>query len=127
MENFMDIPQYFLAINLERLETIGDSFLKYAITSFLYCANESVHEGRLSHLRSKQVTGFSIDKFRNLFLSLNLITQVSNHNLYRLGRSKRLGNFMIASKFEPHDNWLPPCYFLPQGLNFSILEIMPFI
>ena len=25
------------AINLERLETIGDSFLKYAITSFLYC------------------------------------------------------------------------------------------
>lgn len=43
-------------INLERLETIGDSFLKYAITTYLYCAYENVHEGKLSHLRSKQVS-----------------------------------------------------------------------
>jgi len=42
-------------INLERLETIGDSFLKYAITTYLYCTYETVHEGKLSHLRSKQV------------------------------------------------------------------------
>lgn len=42
-------------INLERLETIGDSFLKFAITTFLYCSYENVHEGKLSHLRSKQV------------------------------------------------------------------------
>lgn len=42
-------------INLERLETIGDSFLKYAITAYLYCTYENVHEGKLSHLRSKQV------------------------------------------------------------------------
>lgn len=32
-------------INLERLETIGDSFLKYAITTYLYCTYEDVHEG----------------------------------------------------------------------------------
>lgn len=38
-------------INLERLETIGDSFLKYAITTYLYCTYENVHEGKLSHLR----------------------------------------------------------------------------
>ncbi len=43
------------AINLERLETVGDSFLKHAITSYLFSAHEGVHEGRLSHLRSKQV------------------------------------------------------------------------
>ena len=43
------------AINLERLETIGDSFLKYAITAYLYCAHPGLHEGRLSHMRSKQV------------------------------------------------------------------------
>jgi len=42
-------------LNLERLETIGDSFLKYAITSFLFCTYENIHEGKLSHLRSKQV------------------------------------------------------------------------
>lgn len=43
-------------INLERLETIGDSFLKFAITAYLYCAQPTVHEGKLSHMRSKQVS-----------------------------------------------------------------------
>ncbi|KAJ2942402.1 hypothetical protein O0L34_g16006 [Tuta absoluta] len=83
-------------INLERLETIGDSFLKFAITAYLYCAHPTVHEGKLSHMRSKQV---------------------SNLNLYRLGRNKRLGARMIASKFEPHDNWLPPCHKPPNTLH----------
>uniref|UniRef100_A0A182MLF3 ribonuclease III n=1 Tax=Anopheles culicifacies TaxID=139723 RepID=A0A182MLF3_9DIPT len=88
-------------INLERLETIGDSFLKYAITTYLYCRYDNVHEGKLSHLRSKQV---------------------SNLNLYRLGRRKRLGDCMIAAKFEPHDNWLPPCYYVPKNLEQKLME-----
>lgn len=88
-------------INLERLETIGDSFLKYAITTYLYCTYENVHEGKLSHLRSRQV---------------------SNLNLYRLGRRKILGEFMIATKFEPHDNWLPPCYYVPKDLEKALIE-----
>ncbi|XP_049884013.1 endoribonuclease Dicer [Pectinophora gossypiella] len=88
-------------INLERLETIGDSFLKFAITAYLYCAHPTVHEGKLSHMRSKQV---------------------SNLNLYRLGRNKRLGARMIASKFEPHDNWLPPCHRPPSTLHPRLNE-----
>lgn len=84
------------AINLERLETIGDSFLKYAITSYLFCQHTNIHEGKLSHLRSKQV---------------------SNLNLYQLGRARGLGECMIATKFEPHDNWLPPCYHVPRELE----------
>ncbi|XP_066598004.1 endoribonuclease Dcr-1 [Prorops nasuta] len=88
-------------INLERLETIGDSFLKYAITTYLYCTYENIHEGKLSHLRSKQV---------------------SNLNLYRLGRQKMLGESMIATKFEPHDNWLPPCYYVPKELEQALIE-----
>ncbi|XP_063705227.1 endoribonuclease Dcr-1 [Culicoides brevitarsis] len=87
-------------INLERLETIGDSFLKYAITTYLYLTYENVHEGKLSHLRSKQV---------------------SNLNLYRLGRRKILGESMIATKFEPHDNWLPPCYYVPKELEQALI------
>lgn len=87
-------------INLERLETIGDSFLKYAITTYLYCTYEDVHEGKLSHLRSKQV---------------------SNLNLYRLGRRKMFGESMIATKFEPHDNWLPPCYYVPKELEKALI------
>lgn len=86
-------------INLERLETIGDSFLKYAITNYLYSKYESVHEGKLSHLRSKQV---------------------SNLNLYRLGKRKGLGEYMIATKFDPHDNWLPPCFYVPKELEETL-------
>jgi endoribonuclease Dicer len=88
-------------INLERLETIGDSFLKYAITTYLYCTYENVNEGKLSYLRSKQV---------------------SNLNLYRLGRKKVLGESMIATKFEPQDNWLPPCYFIPKELEQALID-----
>nr|CAD7399756.1 unnamed protein product [Timema cristinae] len=88
-------------INLERLETIGDSFLKYAITTYLYCTYDTIHEGKLSHLRSKQV---------------------SNLNLYRLGRRKVFGESMIATKFEPHDNWLPPCYYVPKELEQALIE-----
>lgn len=88
-------------INLERLETIGDSFLKYAITAYLYCTHENVHEGKLSHLRSKQV---------------------SNLNLYRLGKLKMFGERMISTKFEPHDNWLPPCYFVPHKLEKALID-----
>ncbi|XP_035677529.1 endoribonuclease Dicer-like [Branchiostoma floridae] len=73
--------------NLERLETIGDSFLKHAITTFLYCTYSRVHEGKLSYMRSRQV---------------------SNLNLYRLGKRKGLASRMVASIFDPAVNWLPP-------------------
>ncbi|CAG9816847.1 unnamed protein product [Phaedon cochleariae] len=88
-------------INLERLETIGDSFLKYAITNYLYSKYENVHEGKLSHLRSKQV---------------------SNLNLYRLGKRRGFGDFMIATKFDPHDNWLPPCFYVPKQLEEALID-----
>ncbi|CAG9759991.1 unnamed protein product [Ceutorhynchus assimilis] len=88
-------------INLERLETIGDSFLKYAITNYLYSKYEHVHEGKLSHLRSKQV---------------------SNLNLYKLGKCRGLGEYMIATKFDPHDNWLPPCFYVPKQLEDALID-----
>ncbi|XP_064484368.1 endoribonuclease Dicer-like [Ornithodoros turicata] len=88
-------------INLERLETVGDSFLKYAVTAHLYCAHPSVHEGKLSHLRSRQI---------------------SNLNLYRLGRMRELGGLMVATKFEPSDNWLPPGYIVPPGLEQALID-----
>uniref|UniRef100_A0A915IC16 Dicer-1 n=1 Tax=Romanomermis culicivorax TaxID=13658 RepID=A0A915IC16_ROMCU len=75
--------------NLERLETVGDSFLKYAVTMFLFCQYDKMHEGKLSFLRSKQV---------------------SNFNLYKLGKKKGLGKIICSTKFEPCDNWLPPGY-----------------
>lgn len=29
---------------------------------------------------------------------------------------------MVATKFEPHDNWLPPCYFVPRELERALIE-----
>jgi endoribonuclease Dicer len=89
-------------INLERLETVGDSFLKYAVTLYLYCMCPSIHEGKLSYLRSRQI---------------------SNYNLYRLGKRKGLGDYIIGCKFEPSDNWLPPGYIVPKGLEEALVDL----
>lgn len=89
-------------INLERLETVGDSFLKYAVTAYLYCTYDKIHEGKLSHLRSKQI---------------------SNFNLFRLGKNKSLGKMMVATKFEPSDNWLPPGFVIPIHLEQVLVDL----
>lgn len=33
-----------------------------------------------------------------------------------------LGESMIATKFEPHDNWLPPGYYVPKELEQALIE-----
>nr|AQX45494.1 Dicer-1 [Artemia franciscana] len=88
-------------INLERLETVGDSFLKFAITVYLFCKYKNTHEGKLSYLRSKRV---------------------SNLNLYRLGKRHNLGNIMIATKFNPQDNWMPPGYLVPRCFEQALID-----
>jgi len=42
--------------------------------------------------------------------------------LYRLGKRKGFGEMMIATKFEPMDNWLPPGYFVPPGLEEALIQ-----
>lgn len=77
--------------DLERLEVIGDSFLKLATSIRVYCESPShFHEGKMTHLR---------------------MFQVSNDNLFKLGKKKSLPRSMTATKFTPKENWLPPCYF----------------
>ncbi|KAL5107030.1 Endoribonuclease Dcr-1 [Taenia crassiceps] len=86
-------------INMERLETIGDSFLKFAVTMDLFLRYPDAHEGHLSSLRS-QIVG--------------------NSNLYRLGCEKNLAGRIIGTAFEPHENWLPPCYVCASGPTANI-------
>lgn len=40
--------------------------------------------------------------------------QVSNCNLYRLGKKKGLPSRMVVSIFDPPVNWLPPGYIVNQ-------------
>jgi len=42
----------------------------------------------------------------------SVLNQVSNYNLYCLGKRKHLPQCMVAVKFEPSENWLPPGYTL---------------
>ncbi|XP_071962974.1 endoribonuclease Dicer-like isoform X2 [Antedon mediterranea] len=79
--------------NLERLEMLGDSFLKQAVTIYLYCMYPKRHEGKLSFMRSKQV---------------------SNFNLYCLGKKKDLPLKMIMTLFDPASNWLPPGFMVEE-------------
>lgn len=85
-------------INLERMETVGDSFLKYASTVFNFLKFPYAHEGRLSFLRSKQV---------------------SNSNLYLRAKEKNLAGFLTSQKFNPQDNWMLPGYKYSESTDVS--------
>ena len=76
-------------VDLERLETLGDSFLKFSTTVFLYLDRATAHEGKLSEARSRRV---------------------SNLNLYRLAKKKGVTNLIFSSSFNPRDMWIPPCF-----------------
>lgn len=87
--------------NLERLEVIGDSILKLATSIHIYCKSPShFHEGKMTHLRMKQVC---------------------NANLFKLGKSKSIPRFMVATKFLPKENWLSPCYF-PNNVDSDVVR-----
>ncbi|CAF0778180.1 unnamed protein product [Adineta ricciae] len=87
--------------DLERLETVGDSFLKQAVTVYIYCTYTQVHEGKLSFFRSKIV---------------------SNYNLYKLGKRKGIGEYLISTKFEPFENWVPPLFTSGSPTEYGLLS-----
>uniref|UniRef100_A0A915D949 Uncharacterized protein n=1 Tax=Ditylenchus dipsaci TaxID=166011 RepID=A0A915D949_9BILA len=75
-------------INLERFETIGDSYLKFAVTKYLFCKMADQDEGKLTAARMKLIC---------------------NSHLVQLAKSHRIPFFVHSSSFDPC-NWLPPCY-----------------
>lgn len=77
------------SIDLERLETLGDSFLKFSTTVFLYGDRLTAHEGKLSMARARRI---------------------SNHNLYNLARRQGVTNLILSSSFNPRMMWIPPCF-----------------
>ena len=79
------------SINLERLETLGDSFLKFTTSAFLFCDRPHAHEGRLTSARSRRV---------------------GNLNLYFLAKQKERGitGKILSTSFDPREMWIPPCF-----------------
>lgn len=79
-------------VDLERLETLGDSFLKFSTTIFLFCDRSAAHEGRLTSARSRRV---------------------GNFNLYYLAKCQGIAESVFSSNFDPFHMWIPP------GFNFN--------
>ncbi|PIA63179.1 hypothetical protein AQUCO_00200892v1 [Aquilegia coerulea] len=72
--------------SLESLETLGDSFLKYAVSQHLFRRNKYHHEGLLSTQKERMV---------------------SNNFLYKLGCARKLQGFIRYKCFDPKD-WVIP-------------------
>ncbi|XP_065660729.1 endoribonuclease Dicer isoform X3 [Hydra vulgaris] len=88
-----------MPFDLERLEVLGDSFLKQAVSIFVFFQNPSFHEGKLTIKRKNCI---------------------SNENLCKVGKSVGIQNLICNSQFgtkssisenrNPWTVWLPPGY-----------------
>ncbi|KFM82755.1 Endoribonuclease Dcr-1, partial [Stegodyphus mimosarum] len=75
--------------DLERLEMIGDSFLKYVMSVNTYYKYSNFDEGKLSKLRSGLI---------------------QNLHLYQIAKKKKLAEYLICTCFSCNTTWLPPCF-----------------
>ncbi|KAL9263922.1 Dicer-like protein [Drosera capensis] len=66
--------------SLERLEVLGDAFLKFAVSRHLFLAHEAMDEGQLTSMRSKLV---------------------NNMNLYKLATRRKLQVYIRDREFNP--------------------------
>lgn len=82
--------------DMERLETIGDSILKLAITIYSYgeTATKCAGEGRLTQMRMQQI---------------------NNKHLHKIGLKKGLGEIISGVRFDVTSNFLPPAFKTPDS------------
>ncbi|KAF2285070.1 hypothetical protein GH714_037736 [Hevea brasiliensis] len=91
--------------SMERLELLGDSVLKYAISSDLFLRYPTKHEGQLSARR---------------------IQAVCNSALHKLGISLKLQGYIRDSAFNPRCWVAPgqrPAYYIPCKCGVDTLEV----
>ncbi|XP_054712281.1 endoribonuclease Dicer-like isoform X2 [Uloborus diversus] len=82
--------------DLERLEMIGDSFLKYVMSIKTYIQFPTFDEGKLTKLRSQLI---------------------QNLRLYQCAKKRNLGQYMICNVFSCNSTWLPPCYVVEESVD----------
>ena len=88
------------AFNLERLEMLGDAFLKLAVSLHLFCTYKDKDEGKLTRRKKNQI---------------------SNLALYRAAAKKSLAEYLQSTQLA-RDVWCPTgCQFshVPQDTNTS--------
>nr|WJM99459.1 endoribonuclease dicer 2 [Ips calligraphus] len=79
-------------VNMERLETLGDSFLKFFSSIYIYLKFPNFTEGQATSLKGRLV---------------------SNKNLYYLSLKKHIAGVMKTNDLQISD-WLPPGFKIPE-------------
>ncbi|XP_043279610.1 endoribonuclease Dicer isoform X2 [Venturia canescens] len=87
--------------DLERLETLGDSLLKFAVSLFLYETYPEYGEGQLTVIKGKMV---------------------GNRNLYYCGTNKQIPGRMKVERFEPMCNFISPAFTVMRPLQNLLLS-----
>jgi len=86
--------------DMERYEALGDGFLKFIASLFLYRTHKDWHEGHLTALKGKMV---------------------SNRNLYYIGNDFGLSNILNASQYEAQTSFAPSTK-LPANLKEILVK-----
>lgn len=87
--------------NLERLETLGDSYLKFIVSLFLYHKFPMFNEGQLTALKGKII---------------------GNRNLYYCGNKKGVPGRIKNDAFVPMSNVIPPAFTVLRTLQKILLD-----
>ncbi|KAI4489336.1 hypothetical protein M0802_011205 [Mischocyttarus mexicanus] len=87
--------------DLERLETLGDSYLKFISSLYLYTYYPTYNEGRLTALKGKII---------------------GNRNLYYCGAKKSIPGYMKVDDFTPISTFIPPAYTTYRSLQKILLD-----
>ncbi|KAI5634355.1 hypothetical protein NE865_12903 [Phthorimaea operculella] len=87
------------AFNLERTETLGDSFLKFAAGLYLHHKFPQMNEGQLTNIKGRLI---------------------GNRNLYYAGAKVQLGGRMKVEQMQPHTDFLTPGFFAPKEVQEMI-------
>lgn len=88
-------------VNLERLETLGDSFLKLISSIYIFLRFPTHDEGRATTLKGRLI---------------------SNKNLYYLSKKKNLSGVMKFKELSPREEWLPPAFKIPEEMLQRIMS-----
>lgn len=86
-------------VSCERLETLGDSFLKFAVSLTLFETQFHLQEGHLTHIKGGIV---------------------GNKNLYFCGKKKGLGPMLGVDEFSPNNDWVAPGFHVPNSVQSVI-------
>ncbi|CAG9562769.1 unnamed protein product [Danaus chrysippus] len=87
-------------VNLERAETLGDSFLKFAASLYLFHKFPNMDEGQLTNLKGRLI---------------------GNRNLYYAGERVGLAGRMKVEQFSPRSDFLVPGFLAPRELISFIM------